>query len=390
MLQTALALGAGIATVASPCVLPVLPILLGASALPAGGTAARHRPLFIALGFVLSFAAAALLFSASTRVLGVSPEALRGASVIVLLTLGVLLCWPALLDRISAPLGRLSTLAQAIGDRAGPGHAGGLLLGMSLGLLWTPCAGPVLASILALVATEPASGPAAALLIAYAVGAGLPMLLIAYGGQAMATRVRALARHAGAIRRVFGVLVIVTATAMHFQVDAAAVSWLSRALSAGPQATQDGDAHGVSAAQQAPEFAGIERWFNTPPLTMEQLRGKVVLIDFWTFDCVNCLNTLPHVKRWAAQYRDQGLVVVGVHTPEFAFERDAGNVQAAIRRLGVDYPVAQDNRYQTWSAWRNRYWPALYLVDREGRVVFSHVGEGDYEAIEQRIRAALR
>ena len=392
MLQTALAFGAGLATVASPCILPILPLLLGAATVsPGNGTspAQRHGPAFIVLGFVLSFVTAALLFSASTRVLGLSQDHLRAASLALLLAMGVLLVWPALLERAMAPLGGLADVAQRLGDRAGAGYGGKLLIGATLGLLWTPCAGPVLASMLALLALgEQPTTQIAGLLTAYALGAGLPMLAIAYGGQAATGKVRALALHAGAIRRTFGVLVIATVAAMHWQLDTAAVSWISRQLPTRIASASPGPV--VPQAQaQAPEFVGIDSWFNSPPLAMSELRGKVVLIDFWTYDCINCLNTLPHVKRWHEKYQDQGLVVIGVHTPEFPFERETSNLQAAIRRLGVPYPVAQDNGFRTWSAWRNQYWPAVYLVDREGRVVFRHSGEGDYDKIEQQIRQAL-
>jgi cytochrome c biogenesis protein CcdA/thiol-disulfide isomerase/thioredoxin len=394
MLQTALAFGAGLATVASPCILPMLPLLLGAATARAGdgsATVRRHGPAFIVLGFVLSFVTAALLFGASTRVLGLSQDHLRTASLALLLAMGILLVWPALLERAMAPLGGLADVAQRMGSRAGAGYGGKLLIGATLGLLWTPCAGPVLASMLALLALgEQPTTQIAGLLGAYALGAGLPMLVIAYGGQAATGQVRALARHAGGIRRGFGVLVIATVAAMHWQLDTAAVSWLSRQWPMGIGSAMAAPAMPAApAVTQAPEFDGIDNWFNSPPLAMSQLRGKVVLIDFWTYDCINCLNTLPHIKRWHDKYKDQGLVVVGVHTPEFAFERETPNLQAAIRRLGVTWPVAQDNRFRTWTAWRNQYWPAVYLVDREGRVVFRHAGEGDYDKIEQQIRQAL-
>ncbi|MEM5430259.1 thioredoxin family protein [Cupriavidus oxalaticus] len=139
----------------------------------------------------------------------------------------------------------------------------------------------------------------------------------------------------------------------------------------------------------APEFAGITQWLNSPPLSMQALRGKVVLVDFWTYSCVNCLNTLPHVKRWHDKYKDQGLVVVGVHTPEYGFEKSTANVQEAIKRLGVRYPVAQDNRYATWSAFQNQYWPALYLIDADGRIVYQHFGEGNYAETEAAIQKLL-
>lgn len=390
MLQTALSFGAGIATVASPCILPMLPLVLGAAVAPAGmpQAAARWRPALIVLGFVLSFASAALLLGAGTRVLGLSPADLRLAAAAVLLLCGLMLVWPRLLERAMAPLGGLADIAQGLGRHAGAGHAGSLLIGASLGLLWTPCAGPVLASILALVAAEEQPRQAALLLAAYAAGAGVPMLAVAYGGRALGSRLGPLSRHATKLRAVFGAAMMATAAAMALDLDASAAAWLSRLGSGTANAAELPREHAQSQAE-APEFAGIEAWHNTPPLTMAGLRGKVVLVDFWTYGCSNCINTLPHVERWHERYRERGLVVVGVHTPEFAYERDAAGVQAAIARHGLRYAVAQDNRYRTWAAWHNQYWPALYLVNREGRVVFSHAGEGDYELIEQQIRTAL-
>jgi thiol-disulfide isomerase/thioredoxin len=141
--------------------------------------------------------------------------------------------------------------------------------------------------------------------------------------------------------------------------------------------------------QPAPEFTGIEKWINSEPLTVSALRGKVVLIDFWTYTCINCVHTLPYMEAWHTKYKDQGLVVVGVHTPEFPFERLTDNVTAAMKRLGVDYPVAQDNRYATWDAYRNSYWPAVYLIDKQGRIVYKHFGEGDYKETEAAIQKLL-
>lgn len=378
---------AGVATVTSPCVLPVLPLLLGVSA----DRSDRARPVFIIIGFVLSFVAVALLFGASTRVLGLTPESVRAAAACGMLLAGVLMVWPSLGERVMAPLGRISDLAQGWGGQATHTPLGGLLLGASLGALWTPCAGPVLASVLALVASQASTQQTAPLLLSYAAGAGLPMLAIAYGGQAMTGKVRGFSRHAARFRQGCGVLVVLSAIAMANHLDAQASAWVSRAWSSpiNKAGASTLTAHTQRANPTAPEFAGIHQWLNSPPLTMKALRGQVVLIDFWTFACVNCVRTLPHIQRWHERYAAQGLVVVGVHTPEFAFERSTDNVRQAIRRHGLSYPVAQDNRYQTWNAYANQYWPAVYLVDRQGRIVFTHFGEGDEAAIEQRIQQLL-
>jgi thiol-disulfide isomerase/thioredoxin len=188
------------------------------------------------------------------------------------------------------------------------------------------------------------------------------------------------------MRRAFGALVLVTAFAMARGADTAASAWLAGFL----PAVETARPAALPLGEEPPELAGIEAWLGSPPLRIGALRGKVVLVDFWTFDCANCVRTLPSLKRWHARHADDGLVVIGVHTPEFAFERERENVEAAMRRFEITYPVALDNRYETWTAWRNRYWPSVYLIDREGRLVFQHEGEGDYEEIERAIVAALR
>lgn len=393
-----LALGAGLATVASPCVLPMLPLILGVAAIPAPqnqsarGQAAlgpRLRPVWIVLGFVLAFAGTALAFRSSLRVLGLSPDGLRLLAVSVLAASGVLLARPTLLDRLGARLGLVNRIAHRVGRIGGESSVGALMLGASLGLLWTPCAGPLLASALALVGSgqDPAHGTG--LLAAYAAGAGLPMLAVAYGGQALRRGLQRLARWAAPARRVMGLSMVAAAVALH-------AGWDLRNIAGTGPGPEDASllAAPLSQAQEmpatAPEFDGIAGWFNSPPLRMASLRGRVVLVDFWTQGCINCIRTLPHLQRWHERYGQQGLVIVGVHTPEFAHERAASRVASAIDRWQIPYPVAQDNHYRTWAAWRNQYWPAVYLVDRHGRVVFHHAGEGDYDVIEAAIQRALQ
>jgi cytochrome c biogenesis protein CcdA/thiol-disulfide isomerase/thioredoxin len=376
VLAAGLALLAGVATVASPCILPMLPIVLGAS----WGRRDPRRPLLIVAGFVATFAATAFAFGVSTRVLGISQDALRGVAIAALGVFGALSLFPRVFERLAPALAPVGDVAARLPQREGA--LGALVLGASLGALWTPCAGPVLASILVLLASAPDAWSAAPLLVAYAAGCGIPMLAIAWTGQAASSRIRRIARHAGALRRAFGALVVATALAMLWDYDVAAFAWTLPEIET-PQPAA------LALREEAPELAGIDAWLNTPPLQISELRGKVVLVDFWTFACGNCERTLPSLKRWHAHYAAEGLVVIGVHTPEFAFERERENVEAAVRRFGIEHPVALDNRYETWTAWRNRYWPSLYLLDREGRLVFRHEGEGDYEEIERAIEAAL-
>jgi cytochrome c biogenesis protein CcdA/thiol-disulfide isomerase/thioredoxin len=376
-----LALAAGLATVASPCILPMLPVLLGASL----AREDRLRPLCIVAGFVASFAAMALAFGASARVLGLSHTALRNAAIAALLIFGALSIFPRAFERIAPRLAGISELGERAAQRSGSGRLGALGLGAALGALWAPCAGPVLASILVLIASAQDVSRAAPLLLAYAVGCGLPMLAIAHGGQAVGARARRFARHGERLRRAFGVLIVATALAMLGSYDVLASSTLAWARPSFDPAAPPGLERGAP----VPELAGIDAWMNSPPRTLASLRGRVVLVDFFTYGCSNCVRTLPHLKRWHARYEAEGLTLIGVHTPEFAYEREPENVREALARHEITYPVALDNGYQTWSAFRNRYWPTLYLIDREGRLLWSHAGEGDYEEIERALEEAL-
>ncbi|MFZ5521023.1 MAG: redoxin domain-containing protein [Pseudomonadota bacterium] len=436
-----LAAGAGVVTVASPCVLPVLPALPGAS----WGAHSPWRPLWVVLGFVGSFAGVALLLGAALRGLALDAAAPRAVAAGVLAASGLLMAWPRLGEqagRLLQPLARWADAAlpatpaarvvdgsagapgaaRAAGAAAGPAGArssmGALATGAALGAIWAPCAGPALATIVGLLA-QGHTGQAAPLLLAYGAGAGLPMLAIAWGGQRASLRVPALSRHAGRIRQAFGVLVMATAAAVLLDRDADLAARLAPPLRSAPPATLPADPAGPqapdatarppalhtatqatraaqggptvpAAGPPAPEFTGITAWLNTPqPLSLASLRGRPVLVDFWTWNCVNCIRTLPHLQRLHERYAGRGLVVIGVHTPEFAHERGLAGLRAAIRRHGLGYPVAQDNAYATWQAWSNAYWPAAYLVDAQGRVVYHRIGEGGEAELEARIERLL-
>ena len=393
---------AGIITAISPCVLPVLPILLAGSA-----TGGRRRPYAIIAGLVVSFAVFTLFAAWILDQLGLPEDLLRDIAISLLFLLAASLVVPQLATLLERPFVRFSRM----GTRRELG--GGFLLGASLGLVFVPCAGPVLAAITASAASLDFGVRTVGLTIAYSAGAAVPMLVIAAGGHRAAERTKAFRTHAREVRAALGVVIAAGALAIVFNVDTRAqtavsnyTDWLQgkversaaakRALDsvAGPRrgAARASEAEGLDDFGRAPNFARIEEWLNTPgerPLTIAQLRGKVVLVDFWTYTCINCLRTLPHVEGWYRNYRDYGLVVVGVHTPEFAFEHVRANVRAAVDRLDVTYPVALDNRYGTWRAYSNEYWPAKYLIDRRGHVRYAHFGEGKYDETEDAIRALL-
>jgi len=383
---------AGIVTALSPCVLPVLPIVFAG-----GASGDRRRPYAIVAGLVWSFTLFTLVATALLSALGLPDDLLRNVAIGVVLLVGLSLLWPRLGALVERPF-------QALGRRNPGGMGGGFLLGVSLGLLFTPCAGPVIAAVAVLAATQRFSIEGVLVTLAYALGAGLVLLLIAIGAQ-RGMSLQALRSRAPRIRQALGGLVVAVAILMALGLDvklAAHVPGYTKALqgleeSAAAQDRIDrllaGESHfqgsRLQVYGQAPDFQGISQWLNSQPLTLASLRGKVVLIDFWTYSCVNCIRTLPYVKRWYETYRDAGLVVVGVHTPEFAFEHVPGNVEEAVRSFGIDYPVALDNDFGTWSAWGNRYWPAEYYVDRQGHVRYAHFGEGDYAETEKVIRTLL-
>jgi cytochrome c biogenesis protein CcdA/thiol-disulfide isomerase/thioredoxin len=391
LLLLAIGFLAGIITALSPCVLPVLPILLAG-----GATGGRRRPYAIVAGIVASFTVFTLIAAWLLSLLGLPQDLLRNLAIALLFVLAATLIFPRLGLLLERPLARLTR-------RRGGDLGGGFLLGASLGLVFVPCAGPVLATISVLAAQHKVGFEAVLLTFVYALGAAVPMLLVAVGGQRVAGRLRA---RGPALRRVMGVVVALAAVALVFNTDQSlqvALGGYTTALQRHTEATGSAEARlarlrhapappSSAGFRPAPAFKNISQWLNTPgdkPLTLAGLRGKVVLVDFWTYSCINCIRTLPHLRAWYAAYHRDGLEIVGVHTPEFAFEHVPGNVRQATHDLHVTWPVALDNDYGTWNAYSNQYWPAEYLIDRSGRIRHVHFGEGDYRGSEEEIRSLL-
>jgi cytochrome c biogenesis protein CcdA/thiol-disulfide isomerase/thioredoxin len=401
----AVAFVAGVATFLSPCVLPVLPVIaIGA----VGG--GRPRAVALTVGLIASFTVFTLVASRLLDALGLPADGLRNAAIAVLAVVGVALLVPRLGELAGRPFTRLATLGGPL-TRQREGIGGGLVLGVGLGLVWTPCAGPILAAVTTLAAERRVSLDAALVTFVYALGAGLPLLAVALAGHRALAGLRATRVHARAVRRASG-LVLVGAAALFTTAIPTDLATAAPGLTSSLQRVERSETASRRIAQltdarttftkasarrlhdygPAPQFAGISAWLNTPggrPLSMTGLRGKVVLVDFWTYSCVNCVRTLPYLTSWDARYRAKGLVIVGVHTPEFAFEHVVSNVRAAVHGYGIHYPVAIDDAYGTWRAYGNEYWPADYLIDRRGHVRDVHFGEGAYAKTERDIQQLL-
>ena len=404
---------AGAATAVSPCVLPVLPV-----ALSAGATGGRRRPLGVVAGLTLSFAFATVALVYVIDALGLPGDLLRNLAIAVLLGFGVTLLVPSVAARLEAWISRVVPAPQ--GSRRGEGFGSGVLVGLSLGLVYAPCAGPILAGVITVSASQPFTAGRLGIAFSYALGSAAVLYLLMLGGRRVTAR---LSRYAGRLQMGMGAVMVVVALLMAAEYDVRFQTAIANDLPEfvvnpskeleesggvgeqlaelrGEAAAGTVGAHGSSGSAEgrlpvlgpAPEIRGTQEWFNTPggrALSLRELRGRVVLIDFWTYTCINCIRTLPHLKAWDERYGDRGLAIIGVHTPEFPFERDAGNVEGAIDQSGIEYAVGQDNERATWDAYGNRYWPAKYLIDARGRVRYTHFGEGEYETTEEAIRKLL-
>jgi cytochrome c biogenesis protein CcdA/thiol-disulfide isomerase/thioredoxin len=420
---------AGAGTALSPCVLPVLPI-----ALSAGATGGRRRPLGIVVGLALSFTFATVALVYVIAALGLPDDLLRKLAIGVLLAFGIVLMIPPLAARVEAAMSRFAGRAGIAGG-GGDGFWSGTAVGASLGIVYAPCAGPILAGVIVVSSSQTFTVGRLAVALSYGIGSAVVLYFLMLGGRRLTAP---LARRGAALQITMGAVMVVVALAMAGNYDLKFQNQIASSLpsflvnptegledtAAAKSALEDvrgEEAHGVGALAttsaaaavheskpkagtasgkssglpvlgKAPEFVDNQKWFNTPggkPLTLRELRGRVVLVDFWTYSCINCLRTLPYLTAWDRTYRKDGLTIVGVHSPEFPFEKDAGNVEEAIERNGIRYPVAQDNDLATWTAYSNQYWPAEYFIDAKGRVRFAHFGEGEYGEKEQIIRELL-
>lgn len=400
---------AGLATVLSPCVFPVLPAILSASA--SGG---KGRPIGVILGLTTSFVFFTLSLTTLVQSFDLSANVLRYTAIVIIGIFGIILLFPSLSNKFTILTDSFANFGVRLQERSRSQKSGllsGLIIGIALGLVWTPCAGPILAAITTLVATQKVSIEVLLLICAYSIGAAFPLFLIAYGGQRL-FNLSFLAKYAENIRQFFGAFMILTALALalnwdiYFQqlalkyfpnIQIEKNVWVEEQLQklrrtspfVQSYTNKKNGKEDLPYIAPAPDLTGITAWINSRPLTLEQLKGKVVLIDFWTYSCINCIRTFPYLRYWYDTYKDKDFLIIGVHTPEFEFEKNEANVKEAAKRFHLMYPIAMDNHYQTWEAFYNYYWPAHYLIDQNGIVREVHFGEGEYLETENAIRYLL-
>ncbi|WP_062377114.1 cytochrome c biogenesis protein DipZ [Demequina pelophila] len=406
----------GVITAVSPCVLPVLPAILSSSI--QDGASSRRRPIIVVAGLVTSFAFFTLLGGIILSSLGLPDDLLRWTGIVLLAVVGIGLMIPKLGELLQRPFERVRPLQM---DRQG----NGFVMGLALGLVFVPCAGPILASITVLAATNGVSWGLVALTLAFSVGIAIPLLVFGLAGQAIFARIKAVRERLQLIRTISGGVLLATALVIATNVAEPLqriVPGFLAQIQAGIEdndavrdeldtlsgrepmdTTVTGDAIGFDACEEdaailqncgpARDIVGIEAWLNTDgeALSIEDITadGNVVLVDFWTYSCINCQRTFPYLTAWDDKYRDDGLTIIGVHSPEFAFEKVVDNVEDAASRYGIEYPIAIDNDFATWREWDQRFWPAHYLIDQTGTVRQVHYGEGAYEETERLIQELL-
>ncbi len=395
----------GVLTLLSPCILPVLPFVFARADRPF-----LRSGLPLLVGMALMFAVVASLAAVGSQWVAQANQIGRWIALVVMALFALALLWPALADRLLAPLQRAGARLSTAADAGQGGVLSSLLIGVATGLLWAPCAGPILGLILTGAALQGANVGTTGLLLAYALGAATSLALAVWIGGRVFTALKQRLGVGEWIRRGLGIAALLAVVAIAMGWDTGLLTRLSTASTARLEqrlldvlptqppaagaammmSAGNGDNNALPVEGQMPSLAGATAWLNSPPLDAQQLRGKVVLVDFWTYSCINCLRALPFVRDWAERYKAHGLVVIGVHAPEFAFERKLDNVQRAVTELKVDYPVAIDNDFAIWRGFNNQYWPAHYFIDAQGRIRAHHFGEGNYAQSEQIIRQLLR
>ncbi|HYM65505.1 MAG TPA: cytochrome c biogenesis protein DipZ [Candidatus Sulfotelmatobacter sp.] len=402
----------GLITIFAPCIWPILPLILSSST-----TGGHKKPLGLTLGIIISFGFLTLTISYIVKIIPFDPNILRYFAVFVIGILGLSLIIPKLSEILEVYVSRLVGKIGISKNGQKTGFWAGFITGLALGVVWAPCAGPILATIATLAATQSVNLGTVLVTFFYLLGISIPLFIFATFGNRLFTKSRGLSKYTGKVQQIFGVIMILTAILIatnydkvlevklldvfpsygqfvnNFEGNPLVKTQLNDLKGIGSQNnnSQSGESDLFNTNTKAPDFVGIEKWLNTEkPIKINDLKGKVVLVDFWTYTCINCIRTLPYVTSWYDKYKDAGFVVIGIHTPEFEFEHNTQNVLNAIKQFKIHYPVAQDNNYSTWNNYSNSYWPAEYLVDANGNIRRTHFGEGEYDKMELAIQTLLK
>lgn len=399
----------GIVTILSPCILPVLPIILS------GTVGGKRKPIGIVLGFILSFSLFTLALSALVQTLSISVETLRIVAIIIIISFGITLMIPKLQLAMES---LLSKVTRTKNSSKRDGFFGGLITGLSLGLVWTPCVGPIMASVISLAVSQQVDGGAIIIVASYSLGTAIPMFAIMAGGRKLLNHFPKITKKTKEIQRFFGVIMIAAGLMIGFGFDRSFQTLIldvfpnygtnlttfeqgeivQEALDNREMNNSDIFDWSTSSKEatlsnygEAPELIAKGPWINIDkPLSMENLKGKVVLIDFMTYSCINCVRTIPHLIEMYDKYQKYGFEIISIHSPEFPFERNEDNVREAIKDLDIIWPVVQDNDFSQWNAYNNRYWPAQFFIDAEGKIRYYHFGEGGYDEAEDIIKKLLK
>lgn len=378
----------GLALIVSPCILPLLPVFLAGSL-----EGDKKRPMGVILGFILAFSLFTFFAKKIVEFSGIDLTIVRNVSFGLLIFLAIIMMSGYLTERFSSLMERIASWAPNPTENSEPRNdfVGGIIFGSLLGLIWTPCAGPILSAVILQTVIQKTTLNSFLTVLAFGVGVCVPMLLIVFLGRKFIATFSYFKQRTGLFRKILGIIIILSVFLMIY----ADTLTLTFSQTQEPKDSnllnhaQESIINGLAEPYPAPPFEDIASWINTKPLQINDLKGKVVLVDFWAYSCINCIRTLPYLKSWYQKYQDQGLIIVGVHSPEFDFERNSINVKDAVEKFGILYPVALDNNFITWRNYHNQYWPASYLINKNGEVVYEHFGEGNYEVTESNIRYLL-
>lgn len=382
LLNSILAFFEGFVLIISPCILPILPIIFSTSI-----QGSKKRPYGVILGFIATFILLTFFSRSLLTIIKIDWNIIRNISFALLILSGIIMISDRLTEKFDLLSQRLAGVGSSwkIFNQPQAGFASGVLFGSLIGIIWTPCAGPILAAIILQIILQKTNLASFITILSFGIGVAIPMLLIAIFGRKIIENFSFLKKHAVLIRKILGGIIILSVLYMifgyriTFSTEETNKSYLqSQKL-----------IHPIAKPYSMPKIEGITAWINSNPISMAQLKSKVILIDFWTYSCINCIRTLPYLKSWYQKYHDKNFIIIGIHSPEFDFEKDLRNVKDAVKNLGIKYPVALDNDFVTWQNFSNMFWPAHYLIDQNGRVVYRHFGEGDYDALENNIRFLL-